>query len=99
MVTNKKEAQIWEHAWRQSGGLNVGVLKGVIAGLKRCNSLSHNQPDMRAGYHDAVVYLEGVLEDVELQRELEAREQDRMDEARHEAQEMMMDLRAAGKDV
>jgi transposase-like protein len=95
-IRNEAEARAWVRAWQQDGGLRIGILKAAVAGMRTCVGLTYKTPDMQAEYRAALTYLDGVLAELEIQREQAARDRERLEEARQDLAEARMDRIANG---
>lgn len=90
-IRNEAEARAWVRAWQQDGGLRIGILKAAMDGMCTCVGLTYKTPEVQAEYQAAMVYLDGVLAELEIQREQAARDYERMEEARQDLAEARMD--------
>jgi transposase-like protein len=95
-IRNEADARAWVREWEKDGGMRIGILQAGIAGMRTCVGLTYKTPDTQAEYQAALTYLEGVLAELEIRREQEARDRERLEEARQELAEARMDRIAGG---
>ena len=95
-IRNEAEARAWVADWQKNGGLRIGILKAAMDGMFACVGLTYKTPEVQAEYQAAMVYLEGVLAELEIQREQAARDAERLEEARQDLAEARMDRIANG---